>query len=286
MRKIFNPTQRIVALALAVTNIAALATTVQENALLQAPMPHQAYGQGAQVKVHRVSLQGHNASKSENDAALARLRDEVRACAAVLAKSGKQAKPVEAWPDYMMALRDDYYFAANRSIHYASGVTYVVHPADCSLLSEPTRRASLASAAGVCEIDLVKKTAFGNCPADGYANAPAGAVTAGHAALPAALAAYSHQKAGVQRTILGIRCEVWNASAMLGGGQFCTATGGSFTPSLTAGNQEYMGLPLDVESPGRTLSAVDAQLDAMVGAAVFTPYKAAGFTLGGKGGAK
>jgi len=284
MMKKIDSTRRLGALLCLLLPVAAPhAASVQEKEIFGAAMPHQLFPGGAPVNVHRVRLDGYRGGEAGNAAMLAKLKAEVASCAANLTRNGGVVKPVEGWPDYFMSHRDDYYYAANRSIHYARGATYLVSIKDCSLISIPEHRAELYSAAGACQIDLVKKVAKGNCPADGFAGAPMGPKPEGETAqVPAALAAMAPLKTSGHKTVLGIRCDVWELPAMLGGGTYCSSSGGAFIPSLTAGNRQYNGLLLDLdEQNGRRMQAVDAKLDATVGTAVFAPYLSGAYTFKG-----
>jgi hypothetical protein len=270
-------------LCLALPVVPVEAASVQEKEIFGAAMPHQMFSGGAPVQVHRVRLDGYRGGKAGNAAMLAKLKAEVASCAANLAGNGGSVKPVEEWPDYFMSHRDDYYYAANRSIHYARGATYFVSIKDCSLISVAEHRAELYSAFGACQVDLVKEVAKGNCPADGFASAPVGPKPASDSVrVPAAFAAMAPVKTADHKTILGIHCNVWELPAMLGGGTYCTSNGGAFIPSITAGNRQYNGLLLNLdEHNGRNMQAVDAKLDATVGAAVFAPYMSGAYTFKG-----
>lgn len=290
------------ALALVIAAVfPARATTPQEEEIFNAPMPHQAYGkQGAQVAVHRARLHGYFGSQAGNAAQLARLKETVRACVLDHQRTGQPVNPPTAWPNYMVAHRDDYYLAAQRSIQYSSGVSYQVRISDCSLLAKPVHTARLESSAGICQIDLVDKTAKGRCDADGHASArpmPARAGSGADAlrrmandpamAATAAqfrhLAAYAASKTSQRKEVKGVSCEVWSLPAATGGGgTACYATGGSFRPSVGATNRQYGGLLLEMDQPeGIQLNAFDAAMDTTVGAAVFTPYAGGGYTFTG-----
>jgi hypothetical protein len=89
-------------------------------------------------------------------------------------------------------------------------------------------------------------------------------------------------RTGQQKTIRGIRCDVWTEPALKG--TRCYAAGGSFAPARGAGNPGSAGLLLETDIPdGMRSTAVDAMLDTQVSSAVFTPYAAAGFTITNRG---
>jgi hypothetical protein len=277
------------------------ATTQQEQTIFNAPMPHQLYSGGSAVKVHRARLDGYLDNAPGDAAALANLRQQVSSCTRALAASGRPLHPPTAWPDHAIAQREDVYAAANRTIRYISGAGYVVNPNDCSLMSEIVSRAELVSRKGVCKIDLVKKTARGDCDPSGHADAPipphnappqdamARRLAATHPELAAAMqnvAALSASRTGQQRSILGARCEVWRQP--IGGNgdsaSLCYAVGGSFLPSQAVNQEGQGGLLLDNDTPhGMQLRAKDVRMDTEVGNAVFAPYAAGGFSVNAPG---
>jgi hypothetical protein len=276
------------------------AETSQEHALFNAPSPHVAAG-GPMIAVHRTRLHGYLGDEEGNAKSLAFLKQSVQQCVATYQKSGKPSNPPKAWPSYVSAAREDTYMAANRIVRYTGGVTYVVNPADCSLMTETVENASLTSSLGACNIDITHKTAEGFCDASGHAKAAAGKVptTTGQAsnlamlqkmaadpktaAMAGALMKTMKQSAqtGASKFILGISCEV---HSFPGGGTVCLAPGGSFTPARLAGNAGYAGLLLEMRATtGYTMTAVDAKLDDKVASGVFTPYLGSGYTVDNKG---
>jgi hypothetical protein len=279
----------------------AQATSQQEQTIFSAPMPHQRFGGGAAVKVHRARLDGYLDGPQSDAAALADLRQQVQACTKALAGSGRTLHPPTTWPDHASARREDNYAAANRTIRYTSMAGYVVNLEDCSLASEIISRAELVSRKGVCKIDLVKKTAEGECDASGHADAPvpphnagpqeqvAKRIAANNPALAAAMksvAAFSATRTGQQRNILGARCEVWTQPVGTSGDSatLCYAVGGSFLPSQAINQEGQGGLVLDNDTThGLKLKAVDVRMDTSVGNGVFTPYTAGGYTISAAG---
>ncbi|MUI16371.1 hypothetical protein GJV26_28520 [Massilia dura] len=270
------------------------ATTEYETAVLKAVAPHATYSGGAAVKVHRARLQGYFGGEGGNAKALAELKQGVQSCMKSLADSGVTLRPPTAWPDWVLIAREDRYTTANRLITYTSGTTHIVNNSDCSLLSKPYQRALLASSKGVCQIDLVRKTASGECDTSGHADAaptprsttkPPADLIKQMASNPA-FAASMQKVAGLapvrgqQRTIHGVRCNSWTQT--MGGKQttLCYAIGGSFLPLRAMDNDGFGGLLLESSTPkGFELKAVDASLDTMVGNNVFAPYASGGFAV-------
>jgi hypothetical protein len=292
---------RLFALLALASGSAAHATSPQEETMFKAPMPHQSYSGGAQVKVHRARLEGYFEGKNGNAAAIDDLKRQVRECVKAMANSPNPVRPPTVWPDYMQAHREDSYTAANRSIRYTSDVGYVVSNLDCSLMSQIESRAELVSSKGVCKIDLARKTARGDCDSNGHADAPLAKrapaqpppeVLKRLAANPAFAAAMPQMQKvvanravkGAQRTILGVRCNVWNQPVDDDGTvtTLCYAVGGSFLPPRAVDQDGFGGLLLESTTPhGYQLKAVAARLDTEVGNAVFAPYAGAGYTING-----
>jgi hypothetical protein len=278
---------------------AALASTQEEKTLASAPAPHQLYtGIGSRVKVHRARLDGYFVPKSGHDAALAQLKKDVEHCLATN-RSPAGLKRITEWPTYMMSSRVDEYMAANRSIRYQSGVGYIMLPNTCGLMGEIVFTATLESANGICQIDLVKKIAEGDCDPAGHANAPiaprptmsAEETMKRMAANPAMAPAVAQMKAmrefqpmrtGEHRIVLGARCDVWRQKLQGTSdiATICYASGASFVAAGAPEDGGPGGLALDIDNMlGLRQQAVDVKLDTEVSSAVFTPYNAAGFTI-------
>ncbi|MBJ7311688.1 hypothetical protein ACFOLJ_01860 [Rugamonas sp. CCM 8940] len=263
----------------------AQAASEAEEAMRKAPMPHQIYQRGGvPVAVHRARLDGQQNSPGGEAAALAGLRQLVQQCVASHPGAGASLHPPTQWPEHVLALREDHYMAANRSITYFNSVAHAVRPDDCALLARPVSRAVLVSSKGSCQIDLLRKTARGVCDAGGHADA-AGEPRGAAAALSGAAAGLGGVRTGQFKNVAGVRCEIWRQSAFEA--TLCFADGGAFAPARAAGNAGWAGLLLETDSQmGRKMSAVEAKLDSEVNSAVFTPYNGDGFSISAKGAAK
>lgn len=277
------------------------ATTTAEEKLFHAPMPHEKLGARAPLtKVHRIRLQGNFEGFPSNTLQLEQLKEHVHSCITNHQFSESQSHPPMQWPDFMLSVREDRYFAVNRSIRYESGIVYRVNYADCSLAELASSTASLVSSEGVCHIDLIKKTATGVCAAGAHTKASTAPVghhnsIVGNPALRAmantprgkelALAAQNAQAAndtrtGRRKTVAGLECDIWNLPAFGEGATFCLARGGSFTASRTSGNPGEAGLLLEYETPWAVkMRAVEAKLDDEVSSSVFEPHLAGDFSI-------
>lgn len=274
----------------------ACAATAAEERIASAPMPHELLAASqARTKVHFVALGGYVEGEPDNATRLADLKRDVQRCVANLTRNGAQAMPPARWPEFVQSLRQDQYVAPNRSIVYAHGVGYGMSPKDCSLIEHVSATAELVSAVGVCHIDLLAKTASGECDVRAHAGAPrppalkppaqagqAAIRNMGNDAMALALqraAAYMPAATGAKKVILGVACEVVQTPAQPGASH-CMATGGSFSsmPGQAPGGQN--GLILEsLTRHAVTMKAVRAALDSDVPAAVFAPYIGAGFTI-------
>lgn len=275
-------------LCLAVASSAAWAGTALEDQILRAPMPHTQLGQsGPSVKAHYVRL--HTAASESNipSTMADSFKQNVLVCVKAKQKIGVRATPPAAFPQFANGVHKDTYVAANRQITYLRQYMAVVSEADCSLKEIESHTATLSSARGSCKIDLVARTARGQCDAALHASAPVQGAAPGNAGMQeqmarmaadprTAAAAAQLQRmmagagpSGVRRRVLGIECEVFNGAA---GGSACRARGGSF--------QYGAGLVLEDRIAGISVStAVQAALDAQVSAATFTPHAGAGFRV-------
>lgn len=277
----------------------AWAATQQEQTLASTPAPHQRYSRGgAMVKVHRARLDGFLESGAGDNAGIGLLRKNVAHCLANNSPKSMLKHTVD-WPTHYMSSRTDEYVANNRRIRYTMGVGYIMNPVDCGLISEISSTATLSSSKGVCEIDLVKKVAQGECDSTGHADAPiprrpngsADEMLKRMAANPAMAASVAQMKAmrefepvrtGERHTVLGARCDVWRQKPRDGGESttFCYASGGSFVAAGAPDDGGPGGLALENDTPqGFRFKAIDVKMDTQVNGAVFTPYMAAGFTI-------
>jgi len=278
---------------------AASATRPIEDTIFKASMPHEQLTTGTKVPVHYVSRRVVGApGMRDNVPALQQL---VRACVAALQRDHRPVNPPTSWPeDSMQESRTDSYYAKNRGITYRHGVFFSVNQADCSLRELESRTATLQSTKGVCEIDLLRKTAHGVCDAHGHADAaymaprtPDPAFIAGRTKSNPALAALASlggpaglvpQTTGASKTVDGVKCEV-----MASGGPFagtaCYLRGGAFVPSEMAVETGGGFVMLDGDLGKFGLAtARRAKVDALVSDAVFTPYLGQGFTVTADGG--
>jgi len=270
----------------------ASATRPIEDTIFKASMPHEQLTSGTKVRVHYVSRRVVGAMGLRDTVPV--LQKQVRECVASLQREHRPVNPPTAWPeDSMHENRTDSYYAKNRGITYEHGVYFSVNQADCSLLELESRTARLQSTKGVCEIDLIKKTAHGVCDAKGHADAAYMAPVApdptfiaeriktnpGLAALAAlgGNAPLVPKPTGASKTIDGVKCEV-----TVGGGPFagtlCFMRGGSFVPSAMAVDSGEIIMDGDLGQHG-LITGRRAKLDALVSDAVFTPYLGQGFSV-------
>lgn len=280
--------------------MAATAATQEEEKLSTAPMPHEIFDtSGPQVLVHRVSLRGYLEGNPGNSARLAQLKEQVHNCVAEHQQSGMQTRAPAQWPEFLTSMRDDIYFGVNRSIRYMRAIAYGVNFTDCSLLEVSTSKARIVTTSGVCEVDLVKKTASGACR--GESSSGAASRSTGHnatamniilqkmaadprrtrdiVALDRAQAS-GDNPTGEHRTILGLECEVRSQVVARQAASICLARGGSFVATRLPGNQTEAGLVLEYESKyGPKLRAVSAKFDAEVSAKLFEPHITGAFAL-------
>ncbi|PFH09441.1 hypothetical protein BCF11_1837 [Collimonas sp. PA-H2] len=284
----------------ALLSTAAFAETGLERDVLNAPMPHEAGKGGQEVLVHYVRLQGALQGDPDNAQRLEQLKRDVASCAATKRQANQPVNLPTEWPQQLNGFREDFYASRNFSITYSAAWTYILNPDDCSVADGPTlaarsksrqrgiwTSATLKSSAGLCQIDLVAKTARGQCAMDTHRKArpsqgknpadmiaqmkrnpaiPASVIAQMEAVMPAA--------SGPSKTILGIAC---HPEKFLGD-TMCVADGGSFAPAAK--------LVLERSSAkGISLAARQAAQDVRVGENVFAPHLAGGFQvteLGGK----
>lgn len=273
------------------------AATPAEQKMLSAPMPHVMLDQSVpRAKVHFVSLRGYLEGMPTNTIRLVQLKEQVQSCVSDLRRSGGRSSPPVQWPDYLTSMREDIYLAADRTIRYTNAIAYGINFTDCSLLEVYRSKARLVSSQGVCNIDLLKKTATGMCDAGAKSgNAEERRDATGISAILRAMAADPRSthvadlqksrrpgdtRTGDRKTIAGLECEVWRQIAVDDDTTICVAQGRVFTPSPIVGNHAEAGLLLEYESKhGPKMKAVDAKLDAEVNSQIFQPHLTGSFVI-------
>ncbi|WP_211454813.1 hypothetical protein [Collimonas antrihumi] len=275
------------------------AETGLEREILNAPMPHESGKGGKEVLVHYARLQGALQGDPDNAVRLEQLKRDVASCAATKREANLPVNLPTEWPEHLNGFREDFYATRNFAITYSAAWIYILNPEDCSVADGPAlaakshsrsrglwTTATLKSSAGMCQIDLVAKTARGQCAMDVHRNArpsqgknpadviaqlkrnpaiPASVITQMEAAMPAA--------SGPSKNILGISCQ----PERLLGDTMCVANGGSFTPAAK--------LVLERSSAkGISMTAKQAAQDVRVGENVFAPHLAGGFQVTQPGG--
>lgn len=278
----------LLALGAACAAAPAQAMTAVEKRVDTASAPHLALnGAGKPMLVHFVHAKDDH--RLEIGASqLADLKQKVAFCVEANRRLGRPVRPPREFPEQALRANLFEYSAPNRRITYKVG--YLAGMAeDCSLVEAESREATLHSTKGTCEIDLVRKTAHGQCDAGGHADAvrtPPGPGRAQQDKTRAALEAdprLAKQMAvlrrlsadlppgGAKRSIAGLECEVMHAMA---GASGCITRAGSFIPTVG-----IEGVSLQGHWGPTGTTAVEAKLDMPANPAIFTPYVNAGFTI-------
>lgn len=282
-----------------VVSTSAVAGTAMEEKVIRSPMPHtQLASGGAIIPVHYVRLLG-GPDSARLMGMLRPLVSTIKAAVDVCVKRnrsiGAPAKPPRVFPQLTSGTNTDMYFTANREIIYLRNYAFQVKE-DCSLREEESYTATLTSLSGSCHIDLISRTAEGQCDPALHAAATVPQRPTGNVSLKqqiallksnpqmAAAAAQLEQAAASghlnevsntrqTRRVLGIECEVLNTPT---GASVCAGRGGSF--------RSFGDFILEISGQGEVVGkAVQAQLDAKVNAAVFAPHRAGGFRIISKG---
>lgn len=276
----------VAALSLLLSNVHA--ETALEHEIFGRTMPHKRLA-GRDVLVHWVRLQGSAQPPQVNAAELEHLKQDVQKCAASRRQQSLSVNLVTQWPDRMQSLRADRYVTAAYEIDYESGAVYGGLTEDCALIERRSETAVLRSMAGVCRIDLVAKTAHGQCDLQAHvaARAPRHLTMAQIGTeraepppnlppeIAAQLAAISPKATGISKTIAGLRCE----EETLNDERFCVAHGGSFRGKTNTVLEQ-------TSSHGIQLQAIEAALDAKVDGELFAPHLAGGFRIEQRGGVR
>ena len=260
----FIAVTRWIALAsVTVYSASSYAETALEREVLNAPSPHTMVRQGKSVvTVHFASLRGYLVGSPNNEIRLKAVREQVDQCVAEKQSNGYPVKPPTEWPDHLNGMREDQYVTDRMAITYFQGWVYVaVSPIDCSLFVSTSRRESavLRSSAGLCQIDITKKTARGQCNIDAHRAAKTRNPT---------LSQSSAATLDAKEQIANLSCQV-QASVT---GIACIATDGQMVAAYP--------LVLQRDSlQGMQLKATQAALDIRVDESIFAPHMNGGFTI-------
>jgi hypothetical protein len=268
------------------------AKTAVERQVDAAIAPHAALGRGARpITVHYVHRKDEYANSPNFRTQLDVIKHAVAVCVDGNRRLGRPVHPPAEFPEQILRVHHFDYSAPNRNIVYTVG--YAVQMAnDCSLIESERRGAVLSSTKGECRIDLVARKAEGVCDATGHADAaprPRSLSRAQYNATGAALAAdprFAERMAALRQlaggaaaagapterlTIAGHGCEIVEGSP---GIRSCISKEGSFVPA--AGTE---GVVLMDAAGKDKITAVDVKFDMPVDPAIFTPYRAGGYTI-------
>jgi hypothetical protein len=211
-----------------------------------------------EVVVHYVHLVGH---ADPNEIMRKTLLDEHGYCAKRKRMSGKPVTPlpVDGIPPIAHAMTTEIYYSVNRTLTNTSGEAYLIDPPTCKLVKNEYRSRRLVSGAGACQIDLIKRTARGQCDADEHRRASARPLPAISLAPP--------PEATLK--IKNIPCEVFRGT--INNRKTCMANPKSDFPIPAAyPHDNFPGLLLKMENDMETLEADKVVLHMRVSEDVFS----------------
>ena len=232
------------------------AETVLENKIRNEPPIHVSSSEKPLLVAHFASLIGFIDGVPNNAARLHQLHAAVDQCISVRNGLGMSANPPTEWPTHLNGLREDFYATDRFVITYYQGWVYGGLNQDCSYIEvgKFQSTAVLKSSAGACRIDLIAKTAKGQCNMDVHRNAkirPSMPVT----------------KDGIEH-VAGLACQPRKDIL----GTVCVAADGKMKPAFPVVLQRE-------SEDGIHLTARQAALDIEVSERVFTPHLQGGFTV-------
>ena len=234
------------------------AETALERRIRVEPAPHTlAPASGTKVLAHYATLNAYLEGQPRNAQRLVDMKNAVDYCLKNPNPLAMPTVPPTEWPDYLMGWRSHVYMTERFRITYTHNWTYAGPMPNCSLRESDAYVAVLESMAGICNIDLVRKTASGQCNMAAHRAAKL---------IPAVL-----RSAGPVQVIAGLRCSV---DSLMGTDQ-CIATEGRMKSTffLTLSSWSDYGLHEKAES---------AALDMEVNESIFSPHLQAGFQVSDK----
>lgn len=260
----------------------AQAETRLEQRIAQAEAPHQALsGAGPHVAVHWVQRFEQLGDEALNRQKLAELRETVRQCIQDKQQYHLPFKPVKELPAMTARTRMDGYLAQNADIQYRHHSEYALNPEDCSLTEAEDFSMGLWWSGGLCDADLIKKTAWGQCPRDlkNLSRPRKGQSVQG---IPPELAARPGlpHLTGEVRTVAGQDCDVATDPFVPGHATLCFARAKGFAGFGRALSPKGTPMLLEARSKqGITYRANIVQMNFPVSAQVFVPHLQGGFSI-------
>ena len=218
---------------------------------------------GTGVTVHYVHLTGHGNSAFERQLIAA----EYEICATSKRVAGEQAPPLSAAdvPTHPLFKDVEIYYGAERTAMVSTVRAHVIDKSTCRLTVDVQRAVRINWASGACNIDLVRKLAYGACNTSSFAGLP---TTRPHRVEPATPQTEF-------RTIAGLPCRVY--AHAVGPTEHCIAqpvspSGALVEPvqtTVSPFNANYTGLALEARTPWETLRAQDLRLAMAIGPELF-----------------
>ena len=218
---------------------------------------------GTGVTVHYVHLTGHGNNAFERQF----IADGYQICATIKRVAGEQAPPFSAAdvPAFPLAKDVEIYYGTERTAMVSTVRAHVIDKSTCRLTVDVQRAVRIDWASGACNIDLVRKLAYGACNTNSFAGLP---TTRPHPVEPATPQTEF-------RNIAGISCRV-HAHAV-GPTEHCIAqpvsSSGAFVEpvqtTVSPFNANYTGLALEVRTPWDSLRAQDVRLGMVIGPELF-----------------
>lgn len=234
------------------------AETALERRYLQEAAPHTtAAKSNAKVIAHYATINGYLEGLPRNAERLVALRESVDACVKNPNAFALPVQPPTEWPDFLHGYRLNVYTAERYLISYRRDWTYAGPLPNCSLLESSSYTATLQSTAGLCQIDLIQKTASGQCD-----------MAAHRAAKPLQSML---PRSAPQQVVANLRC----GNEKIFDTENCIAVDGRLKTSF----------PLVISrwaDHGMHEKAVSAALDMEVSESVFAPHLQSGFTVAAK----
>ena len=136
---------------------------------------------GDGIKSHYVALTGHS---GDNEINRKNLQAAYEACLRLSQTSGKSAKINESLPDIVTKINVEIYYAINRTLEIQNSEAHSVSTTGCAIEGLPAKTWTLRSSAGICRIDLLKKSATGMCDTKAHENARNVGLTAANKTMP------------------------------------------------------------------------------------------------------
>lgn len=210
---------------------------------------------GSEIRGHSVRLTGE---ALDNDKQRALLQQQHDGCADINPRLGHSVQPLPAGgiPKVVHGYDIEIYYAPGQTMTVQRGVLYSIDPSNCALAHHEHHMLKLATTDGKCEVDLLKRQAYGACRSIARKPSQASPRIVSNPSMFAAT--------GQRRDIAGHTCEIYRQSTLPDDEKCVVRTQSGFPIVPASLHLGISGVLLSLKSANMRLSAVEVRLNATI----------------------